>query len=88
MNVQRRSTVLPSDRTPCSWQGWTGRLSAHDSLYESLALWVSEPRFREMPNGPLTSGNPILSGSPTSLAYHKALRAWFAAKLKASHGGE
>ena len=49
-------------------------------------LWDTTPIFREKPGDPLTSGNAILAGSPPSLPFNKAIWAWFAAKLKESHG--
>lgn len=50
-------------------------------------LWYNWFIFREKPGDPLTSGNAILAGSPPSLPFNKAIWAWFAAKLKESHGG-
>jgi len=42
--------------------------------------------FREKPGDPLISFSAILAGSPPSLPFNKAIWAWFAAKLKESHG--
>ncbi len=53
---------------------------------EHPMLWDTEPRFRQKPGDPLTSYNAILTGTPPSLAFNKAIWGWFAGKLKESHG--
>jgi putative glutamine amidotransferase len=53
---------------------------------EHPMLWDPEPRVRQKPGDPLTSYNAILTGTPPSLEFNKAVWKWFAAKLVASHG--
>lgn len=53
---------------------------------EHPMLWDTEPRFRQKPGEPLTSYNAILTGTPPSLEFNKAIWAWFGARLVDSHG--
>ena len=53
---------------------------------EHPMLWDTEPRFRQKPGDPLTSYNAILTGTPPSLEFNKAIWKWFAARLVESHG--
>jgi putative glutamine amidotransferase len=53
---------------------------------EHYALWDPEPRFGMKPGEERTSLLAILEGTPPSLAFNKAIWAWFASKLVASHG--
>ena len=53
---------------------------------EHPMLWDTEPRFRQKPGDPLTSYHAILTGTPPSLEFHKAIWKWFAERLVASHG--
>jgi putative glutamine amidotransferase len=53
---------------------------------EHPMLWDPEPRVRQKPGDPLTSYNAILTGTPPSLEFNKAVWKWFAARLVASHG--
>jgi putative glutamine amidotransferase len=55
---------------------------------EHPMLWDTEPRYRMKPGDPLTSYNAILAGTPPSLAFNKAIWAWFAGRLKDSHARE
>lgn len=53
---------------------------------EHPMLWNTEPRFRQKPGDSLTSYNAILTGTPPSLEFNKAIWKWFAARLVESHG--
>ncbi|HSA96233.1 MAG TPA: gamma-glutamyl-gamma-aminobutyrate hydrolase family protein [Acidobacteriota bacterium] len=53
---------------------------------EHSALWDPEPRFGMKPGEERTSLLAILEGTPPSLAFNKAIWAWFASKLVAAHG--
>ena len=55
---------------------------------EHPMLWDTKPQFRQKPGDPLTSYNAILAGTPPSLEFNKAIWAWFAARLVASHGNK
>jgi putative glutamine amidotransferase len=52
---------------------------------EHPMLWDTEPRYRQKPGDPLTSYNAILTGTPPSLEFNKAIWAWFAARLVECH---
>ncbi len=53
---------------------------------EHPLLWNTEPRFRQKPGEPLTSMNAILTGTPPSFEFNKAIWAWLGARLVESHG--
>jgi putative glutamine amidotransferase len=53
---------------------------------ENRLLWDTELRIRQKPGDPLTSYNAILTGTPPSLEFNKAIWKWFAARLVESHG--
>jgi putative glutamine amidotransferase len=55
---------------------------------EHPLLWDTEPRFRQKPGEPLTSYNAILTGTPPSLEFNKAIWAWFAGRLRESRGSK
>jgi putative glutamine amidotransferase len=55
---------------------------------EHPLLWDTEPRFRQKPGEPLTSYNAILTGTPPSLEFNKAIWAWFAGRLRESRGAK
>lgn len=52
---------------------------------EGASLWETEPRYAVKPGDARTSYLAILEGTPPSVAFNKAIWAWFAAKLVASH---
>jgi len=53
---------------------------------EHPMLWDTEPRFRQKPGDALTSYNAILTGTPPSLEFNKAIWKWFSARLVEIHG--
>jgi putative glutamine amidotransferase len=53
---------------------------------EHPMLWDSEPRIRHTPGEPLTSFNAILTGTPPSLEFNKAIWKWLGGRLVESHG--
>lgn len=53
---------------------------------EGASLWETEPRYAVKPGDARTSYLAILEGTPPSVAFNKAIWAWFASKLVQSHG--